>query len=234
MYWNQTEPGAADAIPADVVDLLFAIDCRQLPVDHAYSLAAALLAICPWMAAEPRLAIHSIHVAGSQNGWERPAHGTTNHLQVSRRTKLTVRTPQARVPDLLARLPGTRLQVGDCPLTLGAGKVRPLSTETTLFARYVAATPATNPDADEPAFLAATAAALATLDIVMRKALCGKAVMLATPRGEFPARSLLLADLSGTESARLQHQGLGPYGLLGCGIFIPHKGIDAVANTGAR
>ncbi len=232
MYWNEAERPNAVAIPDDIVDLLFALDCRQLPVDHAYSLAAALLRVCPWMADEPRLAIHSIHVAGSQNGWERPAHGTGNRLQVSRRTRLTLRAPQPRVADLLAALPGTLIQVGDCQLTLGAGKIRPLSKETTLFARHVVAAPGETPPGDEPAFLQASAATLAALGIRVRKALCGRTATLATPQGAILTRSLMLADLSTAESIRLQQHGLGTHGLLGCGIFIPHKGIDPVANIG--
>ena len=228
MYWNETDQSDA-GVTDEVVDLVFALDCRQVPVDHAYTLAAALLRVCPWMAEEPLLAIHNIQVAGSQNGWERPAHGTTSHLEVSRRTKLKVRAPRERVPELLATLPGTRLDVGHCPVTLGAGKVRLLSQETTLFARYLVAETAA---ADEHGFLEATARALAAIDILVRKALCGKTSVLATPRGEILARSLLLADLSAAESLRLQQHGLGPHRLLGCGIFIPHKGIDAVINTG--
>ncbi len=232
MYWNQAEDSAAITVPDDVVDLSFALDCRQLPVDHAYGLAAALLAVCPWMAAEPGVAIHSVHVASSQNGWERPAHGTGNRLQVSRRTKLTLRAPRARVAELLAALPGIRCQVGDCPLTLGVGKIRPLSKETTLFARHVVAAPGETPQADESAFLHATAATLAALDIRVRKALCGRSLAIATPQGPILTRSLLLADLSGAESLRLQQHGLGPHRLLGCGIFIPHKGINAVITSG--
>jgi hypothetical protein len=41
----------------------------------------------------------------------------------------------------------------------------------------------------------------------------------------------MLADLSTDESIRLQQQGLGPRRLMGCGIFIPHKGIDAVSKN---
>lgn len=232
MYWSQPEPPELITVPDDIVDLLFTLDCRQLPVDHAYGLATALLRVCPWMATEPGLAIHSIHVAGSQNGWQRPAHGTEHRLQVSRRTKLTIRAPRARVAELLAALPGTRLQVGDCPLTLGAGKVKSLSKETTLFARHLAADPGAPPVADESAFLQAAATTLAALGIRVRKALCGKTAALATPQGAIPTRSLMLADLSAAESIRIQQLGLGPHRLLGCGIFIPHKGIDAVTAGG--
>lgn len=232
MFWNQTETPDTIDVPDDIVDLLFALDCRRLPVDHAYDLAEALVRVCPWMADEPGLAIHTVHVADSQNGWERPAHATGNHLQVSRRTRLRIRVPQARVRELLEVLPGTQIEVGGCSLRLGLGKVKSLSKETTLFARYVVAAPGPCPDTGEHDFLQAMALALAEIDIRIRKAMCGKTVALATPQGEIPVRSLLVADLSTVESIRLQQHGLGTHRLMGCGIFIPHKGIDAVNKHG--
>lgn len=228
MYWNLDEspvnlPGA-DA----VVDCRFSIDCRRLPVDHAYALRTALVRVCPWLADEPGVGIHTVHVAGSQNGWERPAHDTGNQILLSRRTRLTVRVPRGRAAELLVALPGTRILVDTCPLTFGPGKTRPLSTETTLFARYVV----TAPDQDEDAFLQAAAAALTDIEIPIRKALCGKTNRLAAPNGGVLTRSLMLAGLRREESIRLQQQGLGPQRLMGCGIFIPHKGIDAVRTGG--
>jgi hypothetical protein len=62
----------------------------------------------------------------------------------------------------------------------------------------------------------------------VRKALCGKTLALATPEGALAARSLMLADLSLEESVRLQQHGLGSHRAMGCGIFLPHKGIHAV------
>jgi CRISPR-associated protein Cas6 len=168
--------------------------------------------------------VHSVHVAGSQNGWERPTHGVENLIQLSRRTKLTVRTPSERAVDLQRDLPGIRLEVGGCPLTVGEGKVRALSRETTLFARYVVG----EPGQDEEAFLAATSSTLAALGVRVRKALCGRATALSTPQGPIHTRSLMLADLSLQESFLLQRHGLGHHGLMGCGIFIPHKGVEAV------
>jgi hypothetical protein len=65
----------------------------------------------------------------------------------------------------------------------------------------------------------------------VRKALCGKTTAIDSPGGPIEARSLMLADLTQDESILLQQRGLGPYRQLGCGIFIPHKGIDAVHKT---
>ena len=225
MYWNKDDSPEAIDVPDDIADLLFAIECRQLPVDHAHALSDALARALPWMAEEPLLAVHTIHVAGSQNGWERPAHGTDSHLLVSRRTRLTIRAPKHRIDQLLKTLPGTRLEVGGDPLLVGAGKVKPLSRETTLFARYVAAAPGE----DEETFLANAARALGEIGVRVRKALCGRSTSLETPWGALHTRSLLLADLSVEESFQLQRLGLGPNRLMGCGVFIPHKGVDAVS-----
>jgi len=40
----------------------------------------------------------------------------------------------------------------------------------------------------------------------------------------------MLAELSLEESVRLQQRGLGSHRSMGCGIFLPHKGISAVKN----
>jgi len=41
-------------------------------------------------------------------------------------------------------------------------------------------------------------------------------------------RSLMVADLKKDESVLLQEQGLGDHRLLGCGLFIPQKGIETI------
>jgi len=223
MFWQEDDETLEAPIADDVVDVLFALSCRTLPVDHAHALSQALRARAPWLA-EPGSAIHTIHVAGSQNGWERPTHGGDQQLQLSRRTKLCIRVPRDRVAALKDALQEQQLDVAGSSLRIGTGKTRPLSREGTLFARYVAGPPG----ADEPAFLRWAADELAALDIRMRKALSGKATTLGTPDGPIETRSLMLAGLKPEESIRLQQRGLGPYQSMGCGIFLPHKGIDAV------
>ncbi len=224
MYWNEDPPPEETRVPDDIVDVLFAIDCRQLPVDHAHALSNALQQALPWLADTPGLGIHTIHGAGSQNGWERPQHDTRSCLQISRRTKLTLRASKAQAETLLRTLPGLTLDIAGHALTLGQGKTRPLSKDPTLFARHVV----TTPGEDEARFLATAAETLASIDIRLRKALCGRSTALTTPDGAILTRSLMLASLTPDESIRLQQRGLGPHRLMGCGIFIPHKGIDPV------
>jgi hypothetical protein len=43
----------------------------------------------------------------------------------------------------------------------------------------------------------------------------------------------MIADLPVEESLRLQKTGLGPHRYLGCGLFIPHKGIKDVRSKEA-
>jgi hypothetical protein len=42
---------------------------------------------------------------------------------------------------------------------------------------------------------------------------------------------MMIAGLGAEESVRMQEQGIGPYRHMGCGLFIPHKGIDAVKQS---
>jgi len=223
MYWQEDPTERPFDVPDDILDVLFAIDCKRLPVDHAHALADALRRVVPWLATEPGAAVQNIHVAGSQNGWERPASGGDQHLIPSRRTKLVIRIPKGRLTDLEAALGGVTLDLAGCTLTIGAAKTRALSKESTLFARQVV----TRPGDDEDAFLTWAVAELAALDIAVRKALCGMELMLETPEGPVRTRSLMLADLAPAEAVRLQQVGLGPRRDLGCGVFIPHKGIDS-------
>jgi CRISPR-associated protein Cas6 len=226
MFWQEDEDNTETRVPDDIVDMLFALDCRSIPVDHAHALAQALQQAAPWLR-DADVGIHSIHVAGSQNGWERPEHGGGQHLHLSRRTKLCIRVPKQAVAELKSALEGQTVDVAGCALRIGVGKQRLLSRESTLLSRYVAG-PA---GLDEDGFLRWAADELATLGIRVRKALCGKTTAIDTPDGPVETRSLMLADLTQDESILLQQRGLGPYRQLGCGIFIAHKGIEAVQKT---
>ncbi len=226
MYWQEEVRPEDYRVSDDVADLIFSIDGREIPVDHAYALSQALLKVAPWIAETPGLAIHSVHVAGSQNGWERPEHGTDSRLILSKRSKLTIRVPKDAQERLVNDLKECTLDVLDCPLKLGKVKIKPLSKQTTLFARYLVSPM----QEDENQFLQRMVAELSGMNIRVRKALCGKSQALSTPEGPLWTRSLMLAELGVDEAVRLQQKGLGTHQHLGCGIFIPHKGIDAVHN----
>jgi len=225
MFWQDEKRPADFAVPDDVVDVVFSVDCRELPVDHAHSLSTAIRRAAPWISEEAEIGVHTVHVAGSQNGWERPAHGTETRLLLSKRTKLTIRAPKHAVDRLSHDLCGAALDVDGCPLKIREARTRLLSKQGTLRARYVVAE---SVDESDEAFLSRMARELGALGIRVRRALCGRTNLLMTPAGPIATRSLMLADLSPDESVLLQRRGLGPLRQMGCGIFIPHKGIDSV------
>lgn len=223
MFWQDENPGERQSVTNDIMDLSFNLECRHLPVDHAYALSTALRQALPWLDEEPLAAIHLIYAAGSQNGWTRPRHSPDELLHLSHRTRLTLRLPQPRLAEA-EQLTGTALDIAGHPLTLGKSQRRPLSRLGTLFARHIAC----DPEQPEEEFLQGTARELALIGVRIRKALCGMGIALYTPDGPLFTRSLMLADLPFEESLRLQQQGTGHHRLMGCGIFIPHKDIDPV------
>ncbi|OGT90893.1 MAG: type I-MYXAN CRISPR-associated protein Cas6/Cmx6 [Gammaproteobacteria bacterium RIFOXYA12_FULL_61_12] len=223
MFWQEDSRGEQQTVPGDIMDLSFSLICRHIPVDHAYALSTALRRALPWLDQEPQAAIHLIYAAGSQNGWTRPRHSPGEILHLSHRAKLSLRLPQSRLAEA-EQLTGTTLDIAGHPLTLGKSQRKPLSKLGTLFARHIAC----DPEQPEEAFLQEMALELAQTGVRIRKALCGMGIELYTPDGPLFTRSLMLADLPYEESIRLQQRGIGHHRLMGCGIFIPHKDIDAV------
>jgi len=222
MFWQEAEDNERYVVPDDIVDIVYNIQCRCLPVDHAYALSHAISGALPWFADEEHAGLHTIHVAESGNGWMRPEQPDAL-LHPSRRTKLMLRLPKQRVEDA-GKLTGQTLDIGGNTMQVEKSTVKPLSTITTLFARYIV----TRDGAGEDAFMQEAMAQLKGMGIRPKKMLCGMENIITTPQKVIHTRSLLLADLAVEEAVKLQQQGLGPHRKLGCGLFIPHKGINAV------
>jgi len=229
------------AAPGDIVDAVFAISCRSLPVDHAYALSQAIEAALPWFAHEPGAGLHTVHGAASASGWMRP-EGADALLQLAHRAKLALRLPRHRLEDAAA-LVGRTLEVAGWPLRVDRLSLRPLSRITTLYARcvvlaatggepaFMAAATGGEPafmvaaTSGEPSFLVAAASELGALGITPGTMLCGRVTPVATPARTYPTRSLMVAGLTPEQSLTLQQHGLGALRKLGCGVFIPHKDI---------
>jgi len=218
MYWQEDEDSDNTIVNDDVVDVVFSIRAKTLPVDHAYVLSRAIAAHLPWFESEPRVGLHTIHVAASANGWMRPQ----DVLHPSRRTKFMMRVPKHRI-DETKQLSGVELDVEGHLVTLDNPTTRMLSDITTLFARYVVAD-----SEDEQQFVATVVAALREMGIEPKKLLCGTETLLFHEQGTLHTRSLMLADLSVEESLKLQIHGIGSHRYMGCGIFIPHKDIKKI------
>jgi CRISPR-associated protein Cas6 len=203
----------------EIVDAVFAIECRSLPVDHAYALSQAVQAALPWFADEPQAGLHTIHGAASGAGWQRP-EGDDAELQLPRRARLVLRLPGHRLVDAAA-LTGRTLDVAGSPLRVGRLSARALLRIASLFSRSVMFEGA----ADELAFLAAATEGLRALGVEASTMLCGRDVTLATPEATYRTRSLMLTVATPAQSLALQRQGLGEARKLGCGVFIPHKDV---------
>ncbi|MCR4345840.1 MAG: type I-MYXAN CRISPR-associated protein Cas6/Cmx6 [Sulfuricaulis sp.] len=222
MFWQEAKDNERYIVPDDIVDLVFSIQCRTLPVDHSYSLSQAISKALPWFAAEAHAGLHTIHGAESGNGWMRPEDPNAL-LHLSRRTKLMLRLPKQRIEDA-CKLTGQTLDIGGNSMQVGKAVVKPLSPITTLFSRYIVA----SESLDETAFMREAQSLLANIGVNPIKMLCGIERVISTPARKIRTRSLMLADLAVEESVRLQQRGLGPERTLGCGLFLPHKDIHEV------
>jgi CRISPR-associated protein Cas6 len=220
MYWTENSDKENKLkIPDDVVDLSFKLECKCLANDNVWELSQAIREILPWLADEPQSGIHQIHGAESMNGWNRPEEADSL-IQLSRRTKLIVRVPGLLVEDA-QELEGKTLDIAGMSLKIGRSSVKLLSLYEVQFSRFVI----TRPGLEDEEFLSEAVTELRKLNIPPRKLLSGKAQSFMTPDGDVMTRSLMVADLEPMEAIRLQESGIGEGRLLGCGLFVPHKGI---------
>ena len=222
MHWQVEEDDISlFKVPEDVIDLLFAIECRVVPVDHAHALSTAIQHALPWFAEDELAALHLIHGADSGNGWERP-EAADDIIYLSRRTKLVLRVPANRLDDAMVLI-GQELDVAGNPMKVLKASKRLLDVTTSLYSRHVVV----EEGEDEDAFMLRTVAELRDMGLKFKKVLCGKEHTLKLPEGDLTTRSLLVADLSFDDAIILQQRGVGAkiHKKLGCGLFIPHKTV---------
>ncbi len=224
MFWSEEEKPQEFQAPDKVVDLSFKLNCKQIKLDHAWSLTNAINEILPWFKEESQCAVHHIYIPQSGNGWIRSDEFEDEVIQLSRRTRLKLRVPRHRIEDTRT-LTGKKITVDGFELTFGPSEQQLLSTLTTLVSRHVHVP---DTDNDEEAFLKVIYQQIQAMDIDVRKMLCGKSHTLSTPSDPIKTRSLMIADISPEESILLQENGVGDFYSYGCGVFIPQKGITAV------
>ncbi len=223
MFWSEESKTGEYVVPDDVVDLAFVIKCPVLPIDHAHALSVELQAALPWLGGEEYAGIHLIHGAASGNGWYRPEDSANQLLHLSRRARMRLRVPKHRLDDT-RELTGRSLDINGYILEVGKSDVQLFTALPTLFSRYVM----TRKEIDEEEFMQQAAHEFEALGITCRKMLCGITHTLEFPDGPVSTRSLMVADLEPEASVRLQQVGLGEGRKIGCGLFIPHKGIKPV------
>jgi CRISPR-associated protein Cas6 len=221
MYWqedNEEQHNVSD----EVVDLVCTIRCRSLPNDHAHALAEALLEHAAWLATDTGAGVHPISIQEAGNGWMRP-EGPDELIHLSRRTKLILRAPKQRL-EQTQELVGKPLEVAGNALEIQKIETRKLHSSETLFSLYNIVSEGQSEDE----FMREIFDVLKEMGIQPRKMLPGKGRKLRTPEGVLNTSSLMIADLKPDESIMLQQRGIGEHQHLGCGLFIPHKGIREV------
>ncbi len=227
-FWQEDEDKSIPyEVPDDVVDLGFPIRCKKLHLDHAWELSEAIQSELPWVKDEEQFRIHQIHVAETGNGWLRPEDSENEFLWPSRRTRMYLRVPRHRI-DETKQLAGKTLNIKGSKVTLKDSKIRKLSNASVIFCRHIP----TDPEEDENEFLANMHEEIHQLTgVKVRKMICGTSHVIQTPDGKLPTRHLMIADLESDASIKIQQHGLGKGRLLGCGIFLPHKGIKSLHTT---
>lgn len=218
MYWQESEKQQPYQVPDDIIDLVFKVKGKCIEVDHAWSLATALEAtlgdtVCS------QIGVHPILTGHSANGWNRPE----DEVFLSRRANLAIRIPRD-LRQAIESLTGQSFDVGGHQIELGETRERALSAHDTVFARGVACDPAQS----ESDFMTDIAQRLEQMGVPVRKMLCGKDAAVKLADETLTVRSIMIADLKPEHSVMLQRRGLGRQQNLGLGLFIPHKGIDAV------
>jgi CRISPR-associated protein Cas6 len=229
MYWEEDRQDKDRlTVPDDIVDLIYVIRCKMLPLDHAYAFSQALHQALPWLEEEETAGIHLIHGAESGNGWYRPESGEGQLLHLSRRARMSIRVPKERVEDARA-LEGQTLDIEGYPLEVGEASIKKLSSMATQFSRYVMGVEGQS----EEEFLEHVVQEMRKLGIPVRKVLCGRSHLIRTPEENIHTRAVMAADLDPAHAILLQEHGIGPGRKLGCGLFIPHKGISSIGETRA-
>ena len=197
-----------------MVDVVFALDEGTLEDDHASALAQAVRRVLPWFDDEPEAGILPLSGLAKGNGV---------HF-VGRRSRLALRVPTGRRAAAEA-LVGTRLNLDDAELRLGAATLRRLfPARGVVYSHFVSV----GPD-NEIEFLAQCKSLLADRGL-KPQLISGRARELSTAGGPVHGFSLMLHGLGPSASLAVQEVGLGAHRALGCGLFIPHKSVVAVGD----
>ncbi len=220
--WIEEEEKKSISEMSKMVDVAFKINCKTLPYDHAFSLSNEILKHLPWLEDNKLTGIQTLHGPESGNGWTRSEN---EEIFLSKRTRLILRIPKSEY-DKACELEGETLKVLGNDIRIGKANRKPFLTVRDLICRFVL----TNDDLDESEFLKYVAEEFRSHEIHLRKAICGKTKSFTINGDQKFTRSLMIADLSKENSIKLQDVGVGIGRIFGCGIFLPHKSIDAVAN----
>lgn len=199
-----------------VIDLSFVLVGTTIPLDHGYSLFAALCRIVPGLHGDQRVGVHPIR--GRQTG--------PGILSLDERSRLKIRLPTEEIAPYIA-VAGKELDLDGRRIQIGIPQVEALAPAANLAARLVTFRHAM----DAEAFEADVRRELERMEIGatpqllpgIRPEHLGEPVRRVIQIKDrrivgFPLR---VVGLTAAESIRLQEEGLGGRRRMGCGIFAP-------------
>lgn len=225
MYWSEESKKEDEFVISDnFVDVVFSMQGKTIPLDNAYVLSKAIEELLPWLVDDEQVGIHHVFGAESGNGWLRPENTENEILYLSKRQKLTIRSSKERLADIQS-LTGQTLNVDGHEINVGKSSIRKLSDMNIVFARNVIVGEVS---VTEDEFMNVCVAQLKELGINVKKMMCGRERNIQLPNSSIITRGLMIADLEKTDSVKVQEQGIGVGRKLGCGLFLPQKGIDPV------
>ena len=204
-----------------MIDVAFKIQCKTLPYDHACDLSKAITSKMPWLLKDKLIGIHTLHGPESGNGWVR---SEKEEIFLSKRTRLILRISRSDA-NKAKELEGENINVLGNNIKIGQSNTKSFLIVRDLISRCVLC----DKEQDEEDFLLDIKKELFTHGVPIKKAICGKAKSITINGENRFTRSLMIADLSKENSILLQDIGIGDGRIFGCGIFLPHKSIDAVS-----
>ena len=204
-----------------MIDVAFKIQCKTLPYDHACELSKAITNNMPWLLQDKLIGIHTLHGPESGNGWVR---SEKEEIFLSKRTRLVLRVARTDT-DKAKELEDSCINVLENDIKIGKSNTKAFLVVRDLICRFVLC----DKDQPEEDFLLDIRKELSSHGVPIKKAICGKAKSITINGKNRFTRSLMIADLSKENSILLQDTGVGDGRIFGCGIFLPHKSIDAVS-----
>ncbi|MBK5970721.1 MULTISPECIES: type I-MYXAN CRISPR-associated protein Cas6/Cmx6 [Thiorhodovibrio] len=193
------------------IETSFRVNGDTLPADHGYALYAALAhlpTVGPLLHASEQVAIQLI----------RGQYAGDGQLKLTSQSRLRVRIPAASLPNILP-LAGQSILIVGQTLRIGVPQTSLLRPAVALYAHLVT----TRNGQDEARFDAEISNQLEHLGI-QGKPTRGKRRIFRVKDKRVVAHSLLVSELTASESIHLQEAGLGGRRKMGCGVFIPWKG----------
>lgn len=191
-----------------MADVSFELAGDVLPADYPVALAEGVFQCLPWAREETLFGIHPLRAPLTDAG-----------VVLSRRSRLQLRVPAARVDDAM-RLTGEEIRFGAQGLAIGRATARQVTAFSTLGAHLVV-----GDGGDEQAFLDQLGMQLEVLE-VGADIICGKPSAVVIGGRPLAGFAVVLHGLSDSHALRMQAIGLGPGRAFGCGLFIHHKIID--------